>query len=127
MKHFAVELRRLADSMTLNALAEASGVARTSLSNYTSLRARPSPRHFKAICEAVGEADRTRLVIAHLMDERPDCARHLVDITAKKASTAKQPKLTGNGPALLAEIERMMLADPSFVQWLSVTIGLMRG
>ena len=125
MKHFAVELRRLADIMTLNALAEASGVPRTSLSNYTSMRARPSPKHLKAICDAVEEPDRARLVMAHLMDERPDSARHLVDISTK--GKAPKQKLTGDAPAVLAEIERMMLADPGFTQWLSVTIGMLKG
>lgn len=124
MTHFAVELRRLADTMTLNALAEASGVPRTSLSNYTSMRARPSPRHLRAICEAVAEPERARLVIAHLMDERPESASHLVDISPR--SRAPKTKLPREGPALLAEIERMMLADPEFTQWLSVTLSMLR-
>lgn len=138
MKHLAVELRRLSETLTLSALAEASGVPRTSLSNYTSLRARISQKHLKAICEALEEPDRARLVSAHLLDERPDSARHLVDITPKlptpadnlkgkgKSSAAMPATLGGDAAAVLAEIERMMLADPSFSQWLSVTIGMIR-
>ncbi|WP_038164865.1 helix-turn-helix transcriptional regulator [Verrucomicrobium sp. BvORR106] len=125
MKHFAVELRRLADSMTLNALADASGVARTSLSNYTSMRARPSPKHLKAICDALPEPDRARLAAAHLMDERPDSAKHLVEIGIKIGKSTPKD-LGSDATALLSEIERMMLADPSFSQWLAVTIGMMR-
>src|SRR3954468_5258748 len=99
MTHFAVELRRLSDSLTLSELAKSSRVPRTSLSNYTSERARPSGKHLKAIFGALSEPDRARLAAAHLMDERPDSARHLVDVKIK-GGRSKPAKLKGDAPAL---------------------------
>jgi len=122
---FQTALKTIANRHSWTALAEMSGVQRTTLNNYAAGRSRPSVESIKCLADCLPTDERAELVLAHLQDECPASAKHLLAINATQSPSPPLEQRVVDLDSAITALRAHAMRNPEVADWLILTAQLL--